>query len=364
MTPLARYQQDLQQNTFVDDPIQASVIQRLQQLYDQIMRTDDASPQAMSSWFRVKKKPHVALQGLYLWGGVGRGKTYLMDVFYESLTMSKKSRLHFHRFMQQVHQQLTVASGKKNPLTSVAKHIANDTRVLCLDEFFVSDITDAMILARLFESLFAFGVILITTSNISPDRLYENGLQRSRFLPMIALLEKHCDIVHVGGDQDFRMRTLKQATLFVASRDDQADIQLMRHFKALTNGAMSENQSIVINGRALLARYLAGRAIWFDYKVLCASARSQHDYIELAKEFSTVVLSDVPQLTERINDQVRRFIYLVDEFYDRRVTLMVSAQAPIDTLYQGQSLAFEFERTESRLLEMQSVSYLKQPHRS
>jgi cell division protein ZapE len=288
-----------------------------------------------------------------------------MDVFFDTLPFERKYRTHFHRFMQRVHKQLKVLSGEKNPLDIVANDLAKQYRVICFDEFFVSDIADAMILGGLFEKLFARGVSLMATSNIVPDNLYRDGLQRSRFLPAIAALKEHTRVLNVDGGIDYRLRALQQAELYYTPLGDGAEESLIQCFDRLApeQGSVQEDVSLEVEGRILKARRCCDDVVWFDFKELCDGPRSQNDYIELAKVYHAVILSDVPQMSVAVDDQARRFINLVDEFYDRNVKLVISAQVGLTNLYSGGKLAFEFERTQSRLLEMQSTEFLARPHK-
>ena len=288
-----------------------------------------------------------------------------MDNFFESLPFEQKLRAHFHRFMRGVQAEHKKLGGKKNPLKLVADTIAAEARVICFDEFFVSDITDAMILGTLMEELFARGVTLVATSNIVPDGLYKDGLQRARFLPAIDLLNKHTLVVNVDGGVDYRLRALEQAELYHYPLDAAADESLMCSFKSLApKGAeIHAQQEIEVEGRMIPTRYISEGIIWFDFVGLCDGPRSQNDYIELAREYHTVILSNVPGLGRDKDDQARRFVNLVDEFYDRQVKLVISAERPLDELYSTGKLDFEFQRTVSRLLEMQSREYLARPHR-
>ncbi len=366
MTPLERYRQDLQRPDFVRDPAQEQAIGLLQELYEQLVEAERrATPGALGRLLgRLPRRRAAApVTGLYFWGGVGRGKTYLMDIFFESLPFQRKQRAHFHRFMQRVHRELKVLAGEKNPLDTVARRLASEARVICFDEFFVSDITDAMILGTLFERLFGLGVTLVATSNIQPDDLYRDGLQRSRFLPAIALIKAHTRVVNVDGGTDYRLRTLEQAELYHCPLDDQADASLAASFAALAPEQAAVQQMLEVEGRLIRVRKLAEDVAWFDFAALCDGPRSQNDYIELARIFHAVLISDVPCFSVDTDDQARRFINLVDEFYDRNVKLVLSAEAPLDELYAGGRLAFEFARTRSRLLEMQSRAYLARPHR-
>ena len=365
LSPLQRYLRDLDKEGFVKDPAQKMAVDKLQMLYESLVRDQNARNKSASSWFnKFSKGTPKPVKGLYFWGGVGRGKTYLMDNFYESLPFENKMRIHFHRFMQRVHNELKLLRGQKNPLIIVAKKLSDETRIICFDEFFVSDIGDAMILAGLMGELFANGVSLVCTSNIKPDGLYKNGLQRVRFLPAIALVKEHTEVVNVDGGNDYRLRTLEQAELFHHPLDDQAGLNLEKYYKQLAVEGASQHLELDINGRTMTAYRHADDIVWFDFKELCDGPRSQNDYIELAREFHAVILSNVPQMNVDSDDQARRFINLIDEFYDRSVKLIVSAEAPIHELYQGGKLNFEFERTESRLLEMQSREYLEQAHKA
>jgi cell division protein ZapE len=298
---------------------------------------------------------------LYLWGSVGRGKTWLMDLFYDSLPVGRKQRIHFHRFMQRVHRDLRGLGCVQDPLPRIAAHWAARCRVLCLDEFFVADIADAMLLAGLLENLFANGVTLVTTSNTAPDGLYRDGLQRAKFLPAIDLIKQHTRVFELPGAVDFRLRILEQSELFHCPLDVRADQVMTRAFERFAADCELDHD-LEINGRNFHARRRGDGVIWFDFAELCAKPRGSIDYIEIARAFNTVVLSGVPQLAEQDADAARRFVTLVDEFYDRNVKLLLSAAAPPGELYTGQKLAFEFQRTTSRLVEMQSRQYLARPH--
>lgn len=362
LTPLERYRRDLETPGFRYDPAQEQAVNRLQSLYQRLQR-----PQPRPGlWARLRGRPWLEPErGLYFWGGVGRGKTYLMDNFFESLPFEKKLRVHFHRFMRRVHRELKAQAGQKNPLERVAATVAAEARVICFDEFFVSDITDAMILAGLLDGLFRRGVTLVATSNIEPAGLYKDGLQRDRFLPAIALLEQHTEVVNVDGGIDYRLRALEQAELYYTPLGEGAQAALERAFARLcpAGAEVSCQTRLEIEGRDLVAERVADDVAWFTFEQLCDGPRSQNDYIELAREFHTVIISDVPQLGRGRDDQARRFINLVDEFYDRQVKLVLSAAVPLPDLYAGGRLTFEFERTQSRLLEMRSHDYLARPHR-
>jgi cell division protein ZapE len=368
-TPRQRYLSDLQQPGFAHDPAQEAVVDHLQNLYERLVAR--YGQQARTPLFKRlrglfgpdQQEPE---QGLYLWGGVGRGKTYLMDIFYESLPFEAKMRAHFHRFMRRIHQELKSLAGQSDPLQQVAERLGTEARIICFDEFFVSDITDAMILGNLLDALFRRGVTLVTTSNIVPDQLYKDGLQRERFLPAIALLNRYTKVVHVDSPVDYRLRALERAELYHWPLGEQADESLQRSFSSLApeQTTVREDVALEIEGRPIRARRVTEDVVWFDFPAICDGPRSQNDYIEVAREYHAVLISNVPEFTPVIDDQARRFINLVDEFYDRNVKLVLSAARPLDTLYAGGRLRFEFERTQSRLLEMQSHEYLARPHKA
>lgn len=362
MTPWEHYQQDLQRSDFVADPAQEMAVKKLQDLYERLVTQPQQNTGLFGRMF-TKSRQREPQRGLYFWGGVGRGKTYLMDVFYESLPFEEKMRAHFHRFMQRVHRELKQLEGQKNPLDIVALRIAKETKVICFDEFFVADITDAMILAGLFEKLFAQGVSLVATSNIVPDELYKDGLQRARFIPAIGLIKHYTEVVNVDGGVDYRLRALQKAELYHYPLDEGADESLRRSFESLAPEAAKADQRVEIEGRLIRSRFIADDVIWFDFVQLCDGPRSQNDYIELARIYHAVLVSNVPQMSAKIDDQARRFVNMVDEFYDRHVKLVISAEVPLENLYTGGRLAFEFQRTVSRLMEMQSHEYLASEHK-
>lgn len=367
MSPLQRYQLDLENKIISADEAQLSLVSHLQHLFEQISHNEDrkVNPLALiwSNFFAAQQST-IAIRGLYIWGGVGRGKTYLMDVFYECLPGKRKHRTHFHRFMQRVHRDLAALQGQKNPLDLIAKRIAKESRILCFDEFFVRDIGDAMILAGLLEALFESKVILLATSNIPPDKLYEDGLQRERFLPAIQLLKEHTETVEIKEGVDYRLRSLKQATLYHCPVTETTTSQLLECFYELVpdRSTVKQGEGIEILDRFIDSKYCSDDVVWFSFAQICEGPRSAFDYVELAKMYHAVILADVPQLEEGSSDSARRFISLVDELYDRRVKLIISARVPISKLYVGQKLSFEFERTESRLIEMQSQQYLGDEH--
>ena len=358
--PLAAYQAALKQPGFEPDPAQQVAAQALQDCYQQLQPNNHKQSGGWLS--RLRRNHSTPVKGLYLWGGVGRGKTWLMDLFFDSLPFEEKSRLHFHRFMQRLHDDLKNRPATRDPLPAIAADWAATSRVLCFDEFFVSDIADAMILAGLFDELFSRGVMLVATSNIPPDDLYRDGLQRRKFLPAIELIKRHTRVLELAGELDFRLRILEAAEIFHWPLDPDADQQLMTSFEKISPGQFTTDQPMLINGREFKTRCRADGVVWFDFGELCAKPAGVPDYIEIARSFNTVLLSKLPALDESVNDQARRFISLVDEFYDRNVKLIISAAVPVDDLYRGGRLAFEFKRTRSRLTEMQSHDYLATAH--
>lgn len=356
LSPRQRYEADLKRPGFATDPAQARAVEQLQHVHTELLAR---KPRRAALG---KRLAWPAVKGIYFWGGVGRGKTYLMDCFYESLPFSRKQRTHFHRFMQGVHEARKRYPDEQDPMAKVAADIAAQARVLCFDEFFVSDIADAMILARLLEVLFEHGVTLVATSNIAPDGLYKDGLQRQRFLPAIELIKTHTEVLQVDGGTDYRLRVLEQAEIYHHPLDAQADINLQQYFNAIAPEPGVANACLSLHGRDLTTRHLADGVLWMDFSALCQGPRGTADYVEIARCFHTVLLSRVPMLTRDLEDESRRFVNLVDEFYDRGVKLILSAAEPLERLYQGERLQFEFQRTESRLREMQSHQYLAKPH--
>ena len=354
------YMDSLQREGHVEDPAQLDMITRFEDLQARLAAQPPRRGGLRTMFLR--SRPRETVTGLYIWGGVGRGKTFLMDLFFESLDLEQKRRIHFHRMMHEVHERLKTLSFVEDPLDKIARQIALETRVLCFDEFFVSDIGDAMILGRLLKGLFKRGVTLVTTSNSPPDDLYKDGLQRQRFLPAIDLLNTHCDVVNMDGGTDYRLRLLEKAGTYQHPVDDDAEAHLAFYFDEIASLRIEDDVDLDINGRPVRARRVAKGIAWFDFTAVCDGPRSQADYIELARWYPSVIISGVPHFDANHDDQARRFIALVDEFYDRRVKLVLSADVAVDALYSGQRLAFEFERTTSRLIEMQSSEYLALPH--
>ncbi|MFB1115395.1 cell division protein ZapE [Dickeya dadantii] len=370
-TPLALYQQALAAQTYQPDEVQHQTVVRLnaihQTLTEQVwVPAESSAPGLMAkwrTWLGQKEKSPSPVQGLYMWGGVGRGKTWLMDLFFHSLPSERKLRLHFHRFMLRVHEELNQLQGQENPLEKVADGFKAQTDILCFDEFFVSDITDAMLLAELLRALFSRGIALVATSNIPPDELYRNGLQRARFLPAIELIKQHCGVLNVDAGIDYRLRTLTQAHLYLTPSNADTDAEMQAMFRRLSGRDFSQPGPVLeINHRPLTTLSAGDGVLAVDFATLCLEARSQNDYIALSRLYHTVLLHHVPVMEVKDENAARRFLALVDEFYERRVKLIMSAQATMFEIYQGEHLKFEYQRCLSRLQEMQSEEYLRQPH--
>lgn len=360
-TPMQRYQAALATGNFSQDDVQAAAVAYLDDLHHQIVDYQKQQNQGFfASLFKSKSKPP---KGLYMWGGVGRGKTWLMDMFYDSLNIDKKMRLHFHHFMQRVQKELVKLQGQANPLQKVADIIHDEAVVICFDEFFVSNVSDAMILGDLFGMLFERGITLVATSNIEPAGLYKNGIHRDRFLPAIAQVQAHTTVMNIDAGVDYRLRLLKQAKLYVSPLSAETDGWLSERFDSLAGNQTITQAPISIGGRSIDIIKRTETILLADFRALCMQPRSAADFIEIANDFNTVLIDNVPALTDTLMDPTRRFIYLVDEFYDRKVKLLVRAEQSILEIYQGQKLAFEIERTRSRLLEMQSEDYLCQAHK-
>jgi cell division protein ZapE len=360
-TPWDRYQSDLLREDFVHDPGQESVVREIQSLHQQLLDYDAKPPPGLLQ--RLTGRAMGAPRGLYLWGGVGRGKTYLMDCFYECLPLQSKRRVHFHRFMEDVHDGLHQHGNQPDPLKIVANELLARAKVLCFDEFYVSDIADAMLLAGLLETLFQGGMTLIATSNIEPDGLYRDGLQRAKFLPAIELVKQHTKIINVDSGVDYRLRILERAEIYHHPLDETSFSSLDQSFHELAPGECREETTIHINHREVAALGISDGIGWFEFSALCEQPRSSSDYIELARRFNTLLISNIPQMQDGDNDPARRFINLIDEIYDRNVNLIVSAETPPETLYVGERLAFEYRRTLSRLTEMQTHDYLASEHK-
>jgi len=356
------YARELGLRGFSADPAQLAAVARLDAVRRRLTRVPRAwLPRSLLAL--VRRRPDRPVRGLYLWGGVGRGKTWLMDLFFESLPFAERRRQHFHRFMHDVHAQLAALKGERDPLEQIAETIARDARVLCFDELQVADIADAMILGNLFDALFRRAVTLVATSNSAPRELYRDGLQRARFLPAIALLERHLEVHRLAGTTDYRLRELTQAGVYLPSGAADTPSRLEQLFTRLADHAARAGGTIVIEGRPIAVIREGCGVLWCDFTALCAGPRGADDYIEIAREYHSVMVSGVPVLDAASDDEARRFIALVDELYDRNVRLVVSAAASPPGLYRGERLAAPFERTVSRLIEMQSAEYLAREHR-
>jgi cell division protein ZapE len=350
---------------FTLDAAQEHALERFARLYGDLIGLERLE----ASLVRLLARKRV-VRGLYLWGGVGRGKSFLMDSFYTCAAVGRKQRIHFHRFMQQVHRALHEKQGQADPLAAVARDLARDARLLCLDEFHITDITDAMVMKRLLEALFEQGVVLVTTSNFEPDALYLHGLQRNQFLPAIELIKQNLDVVNVDAGVDYRLRELERAGVYHTEAN--ADAALAEAFAHIASEDPDEADAIEVEGRTIRVRRNAPGVVWCDFRDLCDGPRGKADYIELARRYHTVVVSDVPRFRASDADMLRRFVWLIDEFYDRRVKLIVSAAAPPEALvvageeagdrFQANLNASLEERLVSRLTEMQTHDYLAQPH--
>jgi cell division protein ZapE len=373
-SPLFLYRQMLAEGDYQADTVQAAAIEKLDRLYHQLLarRAETAaSADAGGILGRLGKKllgkpaadPRLPVRGLYMWGGVGRGKTWLMDLFYRSLPEDRKLRLHFHRFMLRVHEEMIALQGHQDPLEEIANGISAQTDVLCFDEFYVSDITDAMLLGTLIQGLFARGITLVATSNIPPDELYRNGLQRARFLPAIGAIKSFCDVMNIDAGIDYRLRTLTRANLYLTPDLPENEAALRRIFTRLAGREPRHAPVLTINHHPLPTLGAEDGVVALDFTVLCAEARSQNDYIALSRLYHSVLLHHVHRMGKDDENTARRFVALVDEFYERRVKLVIVADVSMDALYQGTLLEFEFRRCLSRLQEMQSEAYLSQPHR-
>lgn len=360
MTPLQNYQHQLIEKGFHADPQQECAIRHLQRVHDELLALPKISRR---SWLQLKskfrrRKHQVGVRGVYLWGEVGAGKTWLMDLFYQSLINVKKLRLHFHQFMQQVHRELKHLQGHTNPLQQVARQLAQQARVICLDEFLVTDIADAMILANLLEALFAENITLVTTANTEPDGLYRRGIQRQRFLPAIALIKSNLETVHVRSQKDYRQQAPALTTVYFYPLNKETEQQMQAVFAQQTSGAPIHASTVNLHNRPVSTVALYDGVVWFDFQHLCAPPRSQLDYLEIVQHFHTVFLSNIPAIKPDQHNTTRYLINLIDILYDAKVKLVASAAAPITDIYPSGLLAAEFQRTCSRLVEMQSQKYL------
>lgn len=353
MTVKKIYQAELLARGYSADPAQLRAVQMLETCSRDWGKYREQRSNALK---KLINRPAIP-RGVYMYGGVGRGKSFLMDCFFSAVPLKRKTRLHFHEFMREVHRELASMQGTANPLNLLAKRIAEKYRLICFDEFHVSDITDAMILHRLLKALFEHGVGLVTTSNFKPDDLYLHGLNRDRFLPAIALLKEQLHVINVDHGTDYRGQTLAQLALYHTPLGEASEDAMRNAFERLAE-TQDEDPVLQIEARKIYARRKAGGLVWFDFKTLCGGPRSQNDYLELATQFHTVLLSDVPQMAPRMASEARRFTWLVDVLYDRRVKLIMSAAVPAVELYTEGLMANEFARTVSRLHEMQSSEFL------
>ena len=365
MSPKAWYQAARKKPGFIYDPAQEAAIDVLDGLWQQLIVFKTKRNLFLG---RSLLSPNVP-KGLYFWGGVGRGKSFLMDVFYDCVPYRRKRRIHFHNFMAEVHNELKLLAGEKDPLIALADKIAKSTRLLCFDEFHVSDIADAMILQRLLEAMFERGVVLITTSNYPPDGLYPNGLQRQRFLPTIALLKRELKVVNVDGGNDYRLREMTRESLFMIPADFASDARMELKFDRLSPVVQADrrhedSRHIEIMGRMIPVKKLSRGIVWFDFANICGGPRAETDYLEIAQQFHSVFISHVPKMSAEDAAAAQRFKWLVDVFYDKRVKLIISAAVMPHELYTNPGNDAEFARTASRLIEMQSKEYLSLPHQS
>jgi cell division protein ZapE len=344
---------------FTLDAAQIQALGHLERLHGELMESELSG----RSWLRMFQRSR-RVHGLYLWGGVGRGKSFLMDTFFEALSIERKRRLHFHRFMQDIHHRLKAVQGEENPLARIAGEIAADTRLLCLDEFQVSDIGDAMLMRNLLAGLFDRGAVLVTTSNQHPDELYLHGLQRGQFLPAIELLKNYLDLVQVDGGTDYRLRVLEKEGVFHFPLDAAAEAAMEQTFESVAGTAGQHDVDLEIEGRVLGAKRMAPGVAWFEFESVCDGPRGQADYIELARRFHTVLISHLRRFAAGEADRRRRFTWLVDEFYDRRVKLILSAEDRLPDLFREVGAGTETDRSVSRLTEMQTRQYLSEPHLS
>ena len=362
-TPLKKYKNDLGLKGFSIDPSQERAVMYLQKLYDELCdlsREDDGLLKKIRLCLGLISPEPV--KGLYFWGGVGRGKTYLVDCFYECLPFQKKIRIHFHRFMQNVHKELKSLGNTESPLQMIADRLAIKTQVLCFDEFHIADITDAMLLAGLLEALFERNVVLVATSNQHPDQLYQGGLQRERILPAIELLKKYTDVVNVDSGIDYRLQFLDRAEIYHSPLDGNANMMLKNDFIHICPDVGTEGVPLEIEGRFIETVRCGDGVVWFDFIDICDGPRGVADYIAISKQYQIVLLANIPIMDDYENDIAKRFIALIDEFYDRNVKLIITAAAEPKALYLGERLSESFTRTISRLEEMRTHDYLAKQH--
>ncbi len=355
-----RYRQAVQEDGIAADPGQQKIIEHLQRLLDQLSNTGSIRNSRLLK--RLFRPDEDLMKGIYIWGGVGRGKTFLMDLFFSSAPVDLKVRTHFHRFMQSVHHEMKELRDTTDPLEKIGRKFSKRCKLLCLDEFFVLDIGDAVILSGLLRSLLENGVVIVVTSNTSPDNLYLGGIQRDRFMAAIRLINSQMDVVQIDDGTDFRLQTLAGKKLYYDSLSPETDAEFKRLFTELSAGSPTHSNSLEVLKRTIQTVSHSDHLAWFEFSEICDGPRSKADYIEIASLYRTVMISDIPELNWELENQARRFIELVDEFYDRGVHLIISAQSSINSLYTGKRLVKEFERTTSRLHEMQTDRYLSREH--
>jgi len=367
MSIIDEYNRQMLQRHYDADPAQAEAVDQLSRLQHKLRHYYLQQQTLRYKMLRLLNRTPAPPDGIYLWGDVGRGKTWLMDMFYDTLQDSsigfhRKIRMHFHHFMRAIHDQLSLLEQQKNPLQSIARAFARKYRLICLDEFHVSDITDAMLLYGLLNTLFKEGVVIVATSNIPPDDLYKNGLQRERFIPAIALIKQSCQTLQLNGQVDHRLRLLEQADIWYL-HSEHSHKQLEQCFLALATSPAQRAQKIHINYRQISSIMVSSDIIWLDFQSLCGDQRGSADYIEIARQYHTVIVSQIPVMNDSHNDVAKRFINMIDEYYDRNVKIIASAEDQPENLYNGKQLHFEFKRTVSRLLEMRSHNYMQQAHK-
>ena len=362
MKPSEKYFEIIQQSEYDVDTEQHQAVFLLDDLSQRILVSRTASQMSWLQKLTGGNRGKPSVKGIYFWGGVGRGKTFLMDIFYQCLPGEKKIRRHFHDFMNQTHRALRKKSSLENPLKTIAEELAETVDVLCLDEFVITDIGDAMIMSGLLETMFESGVVLVTTSNSPPHNLYRDGLQRARFLPAIDLIERHCAVVNLEGGKDYRLQGLQQTHLYTVPHSLVAGNAIQGYLDDHVTALQTSNGHLNINGRNIAFHVCAEDTVWFSFASLCKTTRSQTDYLEIARLFNTLILTDIEVMSAVQDDVARRFVLLIDVMYDHRVKLICTAAASAENLYQGKRLSFEFERTSSRLIEMQSLQYLTQEH--
>jgi len=362
VTPFESYQHDLKRSNFKADISQQHAVELTNNLFEKLVEANQLGQDSPGLWDRLFKKKPDYIKGLYFWGGTGRGKTYLIDCFYECLPFKEKHRIHFHHFMMDVHEQLRALPKSTDPLITIAENFSSQYQVLCLDEFHIHDIADAMLMVGLLKMLVNNGVTIVASSNIAIKDLYKNGLQRERFIEVIKLLEQVTVEYDLGDSIDYRFNTLEKSTIYFVGFNDETITKLTECFESIIPTKAKHNRQIEINNRMLDYIAEADDVIWFDFSGICESARSAHDYIEIAQIYTTVVVSNLPVMNEEYDSAAKRFIHFIDALYDHNVKFICSAEAQPDKLYEGKRLAFAFDRTISRLTEMQTKNYLALPH--